>query len=153
LGPQIIRLRPAPHTRAPIQSYALKVSPRGHFLNWQQDPFGNWQARCVFPEKVRSLEILVDLVFEHQVINPVDFFVESYAETYPFKYEPSLKVELGPYLKREKPRAAFESYIAALPKRGGVVPFLVELSQRLAKDISYVVRMEPGVQTPEQTLT
>ena len=153
LGPQLIRLRPAPHTRAPILSYSLKVSPGGHFLNWQQDPFGNWLARCVFPEKVRAFEIDVDLSFEHQIINPFDFFVEPYAERFPFKYEPAQKVELGPYLKRSKLAPPVETYIAALPKDGALVPFLVDLNQTLAKQISYLIRLEPGVQTPEQTLS
>jgi uncharacterized protein (DUF2126 family)/transglutaminase-like putative cysteine protease len=153
LGPQLIRLRPAPHARVPIQSYSLKVSPGGHFLNWQQDPFGNWLARCVFPEKVRSLEIEVDLTFEHQIINPFDFFVEPYAENFPFKYEPSLKVELAPYLKTIKPGPLFDAYVKALPKEDSVVMFLVGLNQQLARDVSYLIRMEPGVQTPEETLT
>ncbi|MES1197186.1 MAG: transglutaminase family protein [Pseudomonadota bacterium] len=152
LGPQVIRLRPAPHARVPILAYSLKVSPQGHFLNWQQDPFGNWLARCVFPEKVRALEIEVDLTFEHQIINPFDFFVEPSAENYPFKYEPSLKTELAPYLKLLKATPHFDAYVVALPASSDTVTFLVELNQKLAKDVSYLVRMAPGVQTPEETL-
>ena len=152
LGPQIIRLRPAPHTRAPIQAYALKVGPEAHFLNWQQDPFGNWMARCVFPEKVRSLSVEVDLTLEHVVFNPFDFFVESYAENFPFAYERDLKRDLGPYLKTAKPSEEIARYLEDLPKQAPTVPFLVSLNQKLARDVSYLIRMEPGVQTPEETL-
>src|SRR5688572_20689156 len=152
LGPQIIRLRPAPHSRAPILNYALKIGPQPHFLNWQQDPFGNWLARCVFPEKVRELSIEVNLTLEHAIINPFDFFVEDYAETFPFAYELALKQDLAPYLKAEKPGALVRDYLESVPKAGATVQFLVDLNQRIARDISYLIRMEPGVRTPEETL-
>ncbi|MES1202301.1 MAG: transglutaminase family protein [Pseudomonadota bacterium] len=152
LGPQLIRLRPAPHARAPIKSYALEVSPSPHFLNWQQDPFGNWLARCVFPEKVREFSIEVGLTLEHAIINPFDFFVEAYAEHFPFDYEPDLRADLAPYLKAAKPGALLRDYLASLPKAGSTVPFLVGLNQQIAKDVAYRIRMAPGVQTPEETL-
>ncbi len=152
LGPQLIRLRPAPHSRAHVKSYSLKVTPSQHFLNWQQDAFGNWLARCVFPEKVREFSIEVDLTLEHSVINPFDFFVESYAETYPFAYEANLRRDLAPYLKATKAGALLSEYLAAIPKSGATVPLLVALNQQLAQDIAYSVRMTPGVQTPEETL-
>jgi uncharacterized protein (DUF2126 family)/transglutaminase-like putative cysteine protease len=152
LGPHLIRLRPAPHARVPVLSYALKISPAAHFLNWQQDPFGNWLARVVFREKVRALEIEVDLTFEHAIINPFDFFVEPYAEQYPFKYEAALKADLAPYLKAPKASPLLDAYAETLPKAGAIVTFLVELNQRIAADTKYLIRLEPGTQTPEQTL-
>lgn len=152
LGPQVVRLRPAPHTRIPIQSYSLKVGPDPHFLNWQQDPFGNWLARCVFPEKVSALRIEVDLNFEHAVFNPFDFFLEPYAEHFPFAYEPDLKRDLAPYLKASKTGSEFARYVADLPRGAPTVPFLVALNQKLASDVFYLIRMEPGVQTPDETL-
>lgn len=152
LAPQIIRLRPAPHTRATIQSYALKVGPQPHFLNWQQDPFGNWLARCVFPERVRSFTVDVDIVLEHIVFNPFDFFVEAEAEQFPFTYAPDLRIDLAPYLKAAKLSPQLKAYLADLPTAGATVPFLVALNQKIAQDVSYLIRMEPGVQSPEDTL-
>lgn len=154
LGPQIIRLRPAPHTRTPILSYSLEVLPQGHFLNWQQDPQGNWLARLVFPEKTKELKISVDLVSELSVINPFDFFLEPYAENFPFSYDPVQHEELLPYLIRQPLTAALDTYLHSMPTGAhSTMDFLVELNQRLQQDIRYTIRLEPGVQTPEHTLT
>src|ERR1051325_814389 len=97
-SPHLIRLRPAPHCRTPILSYSLKIEPKDHFLNWQQDPFSNYLARAVFPEKTKSLLVEVDLVAEMAVYNPFDFFVEPGCEKLPFQYEPELRKELAPFL-------------------------------------------------------
>ncbi|MCX7892372.1 MAG: transglutaminase family protein [Burkholderiales bacterium] len=157
LSPHEIRLRPAPHCRTPILSYSLKVEPATHFVNWQQDAYGNWIARFVFPEKAGSMSVTVDLVADMTVINPFDFFVESWAERFPFEYPAALRAELAPYLVLEDlgPRQA--EWIEAFRRSGfrpgdNTVNTLVHLNQRLQRDIRYLVRMEPGVQTPEETL-
>src|ERR1700736_3151290 len=153
LGPQLIRLRPAPHCRTRIASYSLNVTPAEHFVNWQQDPHGNWQARFVFPEKATEFKIEVDLTAELAVINPFDFFIEPYAEQFPFAYEPELKAQLAPNLDAELLGPRLAAYIAGLPKGPiHVVDFLVDLNTSLQKSVRYLIRMEPGVQTPEETL-
>jgi len=153
LGPQVVRLRPAPHARTRIPSYALKITPAQHFINWQQDPFGNWLARLVFPEKVTEFCVEVNLTAEMSVINPFDFFVEPYAEGLPFAYPSELAGELAPYLVVEDDSAALDAYVATLPPSApSTINFLVDINARLQREISYLVRMDPGVQTPEQTL-
>jgi uncharacterized protein (DUF2126 family)/transglutaminase-like putative cysteine protease len=157
LSPHEVRLRPAPHARTPILSYSLSVTPNQHFINWQQDPYGNYIGRFVFPEKSGTLEFTVDLVADMTVINPFDFFVEKYAEVFPFSYPAQLTAELGAYLASEKPGPQLTKWVASaraeiLAKPQPINNFLVALNQRLQADIAYLLRMEPGVQTPEETL-
>ncbi len=153
VGPQTIRLRPAPHCRTPVTAYSLKVQPADHFINWQQDPFGNWVARLVFPNPTRELKIVVDLLVDLEVYNPFDFFVESYAQDVPFAYEPDLAKELAPYLETEPAGPSLQAFLDALPKGPtGTANFLVDLNMRLSQEIAYLIRLEPGVQDPETTL-
>jgi len=157
LSPHEVRLRPAPHARTPILSYSLTVEPEQHFVNWQQDPYGNYIGRFVFPEKTEVLEFTVDLVADMTVINPFDFFVEKYAEQFPFSYTPQLITELSAYLKADTPGPLQAKWIAEtkaelLKKNLPTNDFLVAINQRLQKHIGYLVRMEPGVQKPEETL-
>jgi uncharacterized protein (DUF2126 family)/transglutaminase-like putative cysteine protease len=153
LGPQVIRLRPAPHSRSRILSYSLHVEPAGHFLNWQQDPLGNYLARIVIPEKTRDFRLQVDLVAEMAVFNPFDFFLEPEAEQYPFVYEPRIAKELEPYLELEPAGPLLGQWVERVPPGPiATVEFLVELNRRLHQDVEYVIRMEPGVQSCEQTL-
>ena len=154
LGPQIIRLRPCPHSRTRILSYSLKVGPETHFINWQQDPQGNYLARLVFPEKTKEFRIEVDLVAEMSVINPFDFFLEPHAEHIPFAYEDWQRHELTPYLYKLPATPLFKKYVDSISlEKTPSVDFLVALNARVQADIGYTIRLEPGVQTPEESLT
>ncbi len=151
--PHSIRLRPAPHCRTPVLSYSLAVSPEDRFLNWQQDPFGNYIARVVFPERTDVFSVEVDLVAEMAVINPFDFFVEESAEEFPFQYSNAARRELGPFLRRRRAGARLREFMAKIdltPRR--TIDFLVDLNALVSREISYLIRLEPGVQTPEVTL-
>jgi uncharacterized protein (DUF2126 family) len=153
LGPQVVRLRPAPHCRTKILSYSLKIEPADHFINWQQDPFANYLARLVFQEKTREFKVTVDLVAEMAVHNPFDFFLDPSADKFPFTYDEALKAELAPYLVADEATPLLAALVASIPREPMVtIDFLVALNQRLQRDIGYLIRMEPGVQTPEQTL-
>ncbi|MCW2748201.1 MAG: transglutaminase, partial [Nocardioidaceae bacterium] len=163
VGAHVVRLRPAPHSRTPIEAYSLDITPANHFINWQQDPFGNWLARIVFPEPTAELSIDVSLIADLMVINPFDFFIEEYAERYPFRYEPQLEADLAPYLNpiieegHNAPGPLLTTWMDGLP----VVPpegipmvnFLVGVNAAVYRDVAYSVRMEPGVQSPDTTLS
>ena len=154
MGPQVVRLRPAPHCRTPVLSYALKITPEAHFLNWQQDPFGNFLARIVIPDKTTEFEVEVNLTADLTVINPFDFFVEEYGEEFPFEYEPELAKDLKPFLEGMATGPRFEAYFREIDRtKRRTITFLVDLNARLCKDIKYLIRLEPGVQSPEETLT
>jgi uncharacterized protein (DUF2126 family) len=153
LSPQLVRLRPAPHCRTPILSYAMRARPAGHFVNWQQDPQSNYLARLTFPEKVTELQVEVDLVAEMAVYNPFDFFLEPSAEQSPFAYEDWQVRELQPFLRTEPLTPRLGAYLQGIPTaKRRTVDFLVDLNTRLQRDIRYVIRLDPGVQSTEQTL-
>ncbi len=153
LGPQVVRLRPAPHCRTPIVSYSMKVEPAEHFINWQQDPQSNRLARLVFPKPTRKFGVTVDLIADMTVINPFDFFLEKDAEEYPFEYSLQLRKELRPYFQkqamRERFRALFEK-IDRSPCRA--IDFVVQVNQLVNRSLDYTIRMSPGVFTPERLL-
>ncbi len=157
LSPHEVRLRPAPHSRTPILAYSLSVAPSSHFINWQQDPYGNHVARLVFTEATRELSVTVDLVADMTAINPFEFFIELDAEVFPFRYSEPLQVDLTAYTRPEPAGPLLESWIDSMRAEVLAHPlrttqFLVALNQRLSRDIRYLERMEPGVQTAEDTL-
>ncbi len=154
LGPQLVRLKPAAHSRTRVFSYALSVGPGECFVNWLQDPYGNFQARVLFPDRVKEFRVEVDLSADLAVYNPFDFFLEPYAEELPISLPADLRRDLAPYLEPPLPGHLLASYLATLPKLGGrTIDFLVELNRRLNADISYRIRLEQNVQTSEETLT
>jgi uncharacterized protein (DUF2126 family)/transglutaminase-like putative cysteine protease len=159
--PHVVRLRPAPHSRTPIEAYSLQVEPADHFVNWQQDAFGNFLARLVFPTRARSLSITVGLIADMKVINPFDFFIEEYAETFPFDYTKDLLEDLKPYLRPvdeddtdSGPGELAQAWVKNFVINPGMrtIDFLVAVNHGVNADVGYSVRMEPGVQTPDFTL-
>lgn len=153
IGPQLVRLRPTYHARTPIVAYGLEVEPSEHFRNWQQDPFGNPIARFVFPKPCNHLRITVDLIADMTVINPFDFFIEENADCWPFQYDDALRLQLAPYLTTGPITPKLSDWIATLPKAADrIVDFLVEVNQKFKDRVEYLVRLEPGVQSPEETL-
>ena len=146
LGPQVVRLRPAPHCRTKILSYSMRVEPNEHFINWQQDPFSNYQARLMFPARTREFKITVDLVAEMSVYNPFDFFLEADAEQFPFTYDLALADDLAPYLRVQEPGPLLAKFLAKVKyDKLRTIDFLVDLNTRLRDQVDYTVRMEPGV--------
>jgi len=153
LGPHVVRLRPAAHCRTPILSYSLKISPEDHFINWQQDPQGNFQARLVFPKKTDEFRVEVELTADMSTINPFDFFLEESAKEFPFPYDAIMAHELKPYLELEALGPRLRSFLTKVPRtKRNTIDFMVDINGLVKNEIGYVVRMEPGVQTCEETL-
>src|SRR3984885_2096658 len=162
--PHIVRLRPAPHSRTPIEAYSLRVEPADHFINWQQDAVGNFVCRLTFPNPMSQLTITVGLIADLKVINPFDFFIEDWAETWPsagFSYPETLSDDLKPYLRPVDehgtgagPGELVQAWVRnfSMPEGTRTINALVELNRRINTDLGYSVRMEHGVQTPDFTL-
>jgi transglutaminase-like putative cysteine protease len=153
LSPHLIRLRPVAHSRASIESYTLTIQPANHVVHWQQDPFGNFIARVDFWEPMQSMSIDVDIVAGLEPINPFDFFLDTYAISFPFAYDAQLKKDLSPYLDVTEQGEHFNQWLQTIDQTTqGTIDFLIELNKRIFLDIAYTTRMEPGVQTVEETL-
>src|ERR1041385_1565590 len=153
LGPQMIRLRPAPHARTRTPSYSLDVTPAQHHMNWQHDPHGNWVARCTFAEKTTEFTVTVDLTAELAPVNPFDFFIEPWVANFPFVLPNQQARELGPYLETEPTGPRLKAFLAEIPRSWtGTVQFLVDLNDRVRRAVTYVTRREEGTQTPDETL-
>ena len=153
LGTHLVRLKPAAHCRTPIEAYSLKVEPKTHFIHWQQDPFGNYVARLDFPEKTTHLSIDVEVIADLADINPFDFYIDDAFEHWPFAYEATLAAQLAPYLECVDTGELFAALLASVEhKKVRTADKLVELNQMVQKRVGYAIRMEPGVQTPEETL-
>ena len=153
LLPHVFRLRPAVHSKTPIKAYSIKIEPKNHFLNWQQDPFGNFLARVVFPEKSDFLKVDVEVIADMTVINPFDFFVEESAEQYPFNYDPIYLKELGPYLEVSEKGPLLMQWLTGLETgKKNITDFLVDLNRKVFETVSYNIRMEVGIQSSEETL-
>lgn len=154
MAPHIIRLKPAPHSRTKIHAYSLNIEPKEHFINWQQDSFGNYMARIVLNEKVKEFKVEVEVIAEMTVINPFDFFVEEYAKSFPFNYENQDTKELTPYFEIVENGPLLLNWLKKLEQYNGlnIVDFLVAVNQALYNQINYTVRLEPGVFTCEESL-
>ncbi|RXP55485.1 transglutaminase family protein [Lutibacter sp. HS1-25] len=153
LSPHIFRLRPAPHCRTPIESYSIKIKPENQFLNWQQDPFGNYMARLIFPEKTKELSVDVEIIADLKTINPFDFFVEEAAEEYPFEYSETIKKELIPYLEIRENGKLLQDFLKTIdytPRK--TIYFLIDINRKIYEYLNYNIRLDPGVQTCEESL-
>jgi len=157
LGPHEIRLKPAPACRTPVTSYALAVRPAQHTMSWYYDAAGNPVARVLFLEKIRTLEIEVELIADLAPVNPFDFLVEPGAERFPFRYPDADRPDLAPFLAPVENGVGLQRWLTGVqsPKPPGLrdtIEFLTQINQQLKRDIAYVTRMEHGVQPCEDTL-
>jgi uncharacterized protein (DUF2126 family)/transglutaminase-like putative cysteine protease len=153
IGPQVVRLRPAPHCRTPILSYSLSVSPASHLLNWQFDLHNNYLARLLFPDKTDEFVVEVNLVANLPPFNPFDFFLEPGVEDFPFEYPRELAADIEPYLLLDPAGPLLRNFLDKFPReKRGTISFLVDLNRRVRDEIDYETRLDSGVQTCEQTL-
>jgi transglutaminase-like putative cysteine protease len=155
LGPHVLRLHPAPHAPMPVSSFALALGPARHALRWHRDPQANRVARVVFEERTDRLEIEASLVVELSPLDPFDFLLEPWAEAFPFGAAPDgeLERELAPCRELDAGGARLDAFMASIDRRHApTTDILVALNRRLAGEIRYLERLEPGIRSPEETL-
>lgn len=155
LGPHLVRLRPAAHARAIVESYSLEIAEPCD-LKWQQDPNGNRLARLTFRagQLVDSLTVAVQLVLDVKPVNPFDFFIDDRCRTAPFTYPAELARELAPFTATADPSPGplLREFLADLPVGGNTLDVVVDLNVRVNRRVAYVIREESGVYTPEECL-
>jgi uncharacterized protein (DUF2126 family)/transglutaminase-like putative cysteine protease len=153
LGPQVIQLRPALHCRTPILSYSLEVTPSEHVLNWQLDPHNNRLARLLFSGKTNEFLVEMNLVADLSPYNPFAFFLEPGVEEYPFAYAPGLAKDLEPYQSMDPPGPLLHAFLECfVGRKSGTISLLLDLNRNVRDEVGYVRRLEPGLQTCEETL-
>ena len=153
LLPHIVRLRPSPYCKTPIEAYTLSIEPNKHFLHWHQDLFGNYLARLFFPEPSAHLSCVVECVANLVPINPFDFLLEPYAVLWPFQYPSELSKYLEPYFQLQEDSRALQDWLQSLDSLpNDTTSFILEVTRCLSRDIAYIRRDELGVQSPEETL-
>src|SRR5512137_26977 len=131
LGPHQIRLRPASHAKARIETYALRVSEPAE-VRWQRDPTGNQVAHVTFPKGtlLPELSVQVEMAVDIRPVNPFDFFVDDRCEETPFAYPEEVRPELAPFLDLEDPSLAggplLQAFLDEAPASGRTIPLVVE---------------------------
>jgi len=157
LGPHEIRMKPVPACRTPVSSYSLAVRPARHMMHWHHDAAGNPVARILFQDRFSELEIDVALTADLASLNPFDFLVAPGAERYPPAYPDAERPDLQPYFAALESGERLQGWLAdihAAVNRDscGTVDLLVAINERVKRDITYVTRMEHGVQSCEETI-
>ncbi len=152
LGPQEIQLRPAPHSRTPVLGYTLEILPKGR-LDWQFDALGNQLARVNITGKTGEFRIDVHLIADLTPYNPFAFVLNAGYESFPFAYSPELSANLQPYLGAEPGGSHLQAFLEEVPRTAQpTVSFLGMLNGRVRDAVAYTMRLEHGVQSPEETL-
>ena len=154
LSPQVVRLRPAPHSRTPVTGYSLRIEPSQHFINWQQDPQGNFLARARLPGADDGLLARSRSGRRDDGDQPVRLLPRAAGRALSVRLRRAAAAGTGAVPGRGARRAAAAGVPRVDAARADPRPstFLVDLNRRLQHDIRYVIRMEPGVQTSEETL-
>ena len=140
-----LRLRPAPHTRARVEAYSLRVEPGAHFINWLRDPYENHLARLDLPQPTSHLTLTVEVILELAVSDPFDFLVESFASSAPFEYPEQLRKELTPYLAPGASGPRFAAWLAQLDRRPRyVIEFLDTINRAVQERIAVEATVRAG---------
>jgi transglutaminase-like putative cysteine protease len=156
LLPHKLLLRPREGHDIRIESANLVIFP-AYRLQWQRDVYGNSVALVNFVEPGNQLSIVSRVMLQHYEDQPLDFLVADYAVNFPFQYDPTERVDLGPYLLPifAQDQSLLRTWLRQFWWPGQVVETYVLLdaiNKAIARDFFYQRREQPGVQTPATTL-
>lgn len=156
LQPHKLLLRPREGPEVHIESSSLLISPR-HRTKWHRDALDNSTAIVEFMEMAQTLSINSEVIIQHYEDNPLDFLVEDYAVNYPFQYDHRELAELQPFLQPvyRNDYAAIQNWFSQIgisQSQTQTYVLLDHMCKNIMSFFAYIVREEPGVQSPAQTL-
>lgn len=156
LEPHHLLLRPRESHDMRILTSRLDITP-AHTIRWHRDVYNNSVATVSFHEATNSLAILSEITLEHYDEAPLDFLVADYAVDYPFEYLALEEADLSPYQLPNYPadQAFLHTWLEQTGMAWGPLQTYVlldRMSKWIAQNLNYVMREEPGVQTPRETL-
>lgn len=139
-----------------IESSRLDISP-AYQVRWTRDVYGNIVATLEFQELAATLKVTSEVIVQLRTDAAMVFPLAHTATQFPFQYDepeqPDLLHYVQPIYVADKPQVMTWLGDLVHPEQHWETTALLNaINAKIANEIQYEVREEPGVQSPKVTL-